>query len=147
MREARLSAAGKKGEVFIIIIIIMLFLTTPPTQGYLGYPTIGAGEGEGRVRPLVLAPPCGGQAGPFALHHAPHRLLPPDLLSPRAGFGADLRWHAKGVGIRREAAIVSQWPQGLSIWHALSTHACHTDLREAGASQCHITVYTHFWGL
>lgn len=62
------------------IKVIMQLFRSASTHGYLGYPGSGAGGRRGWI--LVLAPPCGGGPRTLILHQSPHRLLPPDLLTP-----------------------------------------------------------------
>ena len=120
-----------------------------PTHGYLGYPRSGSGGRRGRT--LVLAPPCGGRPRTLILHHPPHRLLPPDILTPRAGVmtsgvQADLGGGAQGVAVGLGTAIRAR-PQGVSIGHSLAAHTCHTDLGDGHAPHRGLIVYTHFLGL
>lgn len=132
-----------KGEV-----IMQLFRPRPHTW----LPRIPqSGSGGRRGRALVLAPPCGGRPRTLILHHPPHRLLPPDLLTPRAGVmtsgvQADLGGGAQGVAVGLGAAVRSR-PQGVSVGHSLAAHTCHTDLGDGHAPHRGLIVYTHLLGL
>lgn len=129
--------------------VMLLLRPRPHTHGYLGYLWSGAVGRRGGT--LVLAPPCGGQPRTLILHHSPHGLLPPDLLTPRAGvmsagIHADLGGGAQRVAVRVSAAVSAR-PQGLSVGHSLAGHTCHIDLRNGHAPHCCSTVYTHLLGL
>lgn len=108
---------------------MQLFRPRSKTHGYLGYPGSGAVGRRGWT--LVLAPPCGGRPRTLILHHSPHRLLPPDLLTPRAGImttgiHADLGGGAQRVAVGLSAAVRAR-PQGISVGHSLAAHTGHTD--------------------
>lgn len=112
------------------------------THGYLGYPGSGAWGRRGRT--LVLAPPCGGRPRTLILHHPPHRLLPPDLLTPQ--IQADLGGSAHRVAVGRGAAVKA-WSHGFSVGQSLAARTGYTDIGDGYAPHCSITFYTRLLGL